>query len=72
MTFVSERKRATARLRHVADQNSVPAGDFGCNWREPFQKIHEFGMTPVAIARDPHHLPSRPSGWQFNTPAPLG
>src|SRR5690242_13811969 len=52
MTFMSEWKRATARLRHISDQDAVPAGDFGGNWREPLQKIHEFGMSPIAIARD--------------------
>ena len=25
-------------------------------------------MTPVAIAGNPHHLPVRPGGWQFNAP----
>src|SRR5262245_7672727 len=68
MTFMSEREWAAARLSHIADQDSVPAGGFGCDRREPFQEIHKFGMTPVAIAGNPHHLPGRPIGWQFGAP----
>ena len=63
-----ERKRAAPRLRHVADQNPLPASSFRGLWREAFQELHQFRMAPIAITRYSHHLPSRPRCGQFDTP----
>jgi hypothetical protein len=49
VALVSERKRAAPRLRHVADQDSLPASGFGGRWREAFQELHQFRMAPIAI-----------------------
>src|SRR4029079_5385866 len=45
-----------AGLRHVADQEPGPAG-FRRLAGQALQKIDQLGMSPVAIAREPHHLP---------------
>ena len=59
MAGVSGEHRTTARLRHVADANTVPACLFGAV-PEPFDEGNEAWMAPVAIARHPHDLPTRP------------
>ena len=47
-----------ARLRHVADEESAPADFFGF-FGEAFEESDQLGMSPVAIARQPHDLPGR-------------
>ena len=49
--------RTAARLRHVADQDPGPAGILVGLGRQPLQQRDHVGMRPVAIARQPHHLP---------------
>ena len=49
--------RAAARLRHVADQDPGPAGILVGLRRQPLDQCDHIGMRPVAIARQPHHLP---------------
>jgi hypothetical protein len=56
---MAERQRTAARLRHVADQDALPAGRLGGERREPLQELDQFRMAPIAIARQPHHLPVR-------------
>ena len=63
---VSEGQRSAARLRHVADQDAGPAGGLGGARREAFQEAHQFRMAPIAVARQPHHLPVRPVDRQFD------
>jgi hypothetical protein len=41
---------AAARLRHVADQQTTPAGGRGLGG-ELFQELHQVWMPPVAVAR---------------------
>ena len=57
MAHMAEGQRAAARLRHVADQDAVPAGGLGGERREALQEPDQFGMAPVAVARQAHHLP---------------
>ena len=56
MAGVSERQRPAARLRHVADQDAVPAGGLAAR---SARGLDQFGMAPVAVARQPHDLPIR-------------
>ena len=58
MTGVSGKHRTTARLRHVADPDTVPACLFSAV-PEPFDEGNEVWMSPVAIARHSHDLPPR-------------
>ena len=51
--------RATTPLRHVANEKSRPAIEVTRIGSEALKKIKQPGMTPVAIAREPHHLPIR-------------
>ncbi len=55
--------RAAARLRHVADQQAIPAV-LGGVVGERLDVPDEFGLAPVAVARQPHHLPVRPGDRQ--------
>ena len=57
MAGVAGDHRAAARLRHVADQNAGPAGILFRLVRQPLYQRDHVGMGPVAIARQPHHLP---------------
>ncbi len=66
MAQMPERQRAAARLRHVADQNAFPTGRLGGGRREFLQEFDQFRMAPVAIARQPHHLPVRPVDRQLD------
>src|ERR1700730_2448843 len=52
-----------ARLRHVANQKTVPANLF-CVRGKPFDEANELWITPVAVTRRPHDLPGRTSGRQ--------
>ena len=60
------RQRPAARLRHVADQDALPAGRLGGLRRESLQERDQFRMTPIAVARQPHHLPGRAVDRQFD------
>src|SRR3569833_1885897 len=57
VAHVSERQRPAARLRHVADEDAVPAGRLGVGGREALEEADEVGMAPVAVARQAHDLP---------------
>ena len=57
MAGMSGEHRAAARLRHVADQQSRPAGVLLRLVGQPLQQRDQVGMRPVAVARQPHHLP---------------
>ncbi len=48
--------RPPARLRHVADQQAVPASLAGIA-RDMLDRLEEHGHAPIAVAREPHHLP---------------
>src|SRR5262249_55068365 len=64
---MAKRKRTAARLGHIANQDSVPAGGFGGQRSEPSQKINQFRMSPIAVSRYTHHLPCLTGDRQFNT-----
>jgi hypothetical protein len=63
MAGVIGQHRPTARLRHVANQETVPAGRF-CVRGEPLDEANEFRMAPVAVSRRPHDLPGLTSDRQ--------
>ena len=58
MAGMAGEHRAAARLRHVAHEQPVPAGLRRLRG-EPLEELHQVGMAPVAVAREPHHLPGR-------------
>jgi len=57
MAGVAGEHRSAARLRHVADQDARPAGLLVRLRRQPLHQCDQVGMAPVAVARQPHHLP---------------
>ena len=57
MAGMAGEHRPAARLRHVADQYSGPAGILVRLIRQPLHQRDHVGMGPVAVARQPHHLP---------------
>src|SRR5262249_36334968 len=52
-------QRPAARLRHVANQKTVPANFFRVLGK-PFDEANELWVAPVAVTRQPHGLPGRP------------
>ena len=60
MRGVAGQHRTAARLRHVADQDAGPMADCRHLARKSFEKGEQGGMAPIAVARQPHHLPGRP------------
>ena len=58
MAGVAGQHRAAARLRHVADQDSRPAGVLARLGRQPRHQRDQVRMPPIAVARQPHHLPA--------------
>ena len=56
MARMAGEHRAAARLRHVADEEPGPA-DLGAFLGEPLEELHQARMSPIAVAREPHHLP---------------
>ena len=56
MAGMAGEHRAAARLRHVADQETAPAG-LRRLVGQPLEELHQARMAPVAVARQPHHLP---------------
>ena len=46
-----------ARLADVSDENAGPAGILVRMHRQPLEKRDRLGMAPIAVARQPHHLP---------------
>ena len=57
MAGMAGEHRPAARLRHVADQDAVPARLVVRLCRQPLHQRDEVGMPPIAVARQPHHLP---------------
>ena len=57
MTGMAERRRSAARLRQVADQDAVPSGGLRRLRRKFFEEADQRRVAPVAITRQPHHLP---------------
>ncbi len=53
---VSGQHRTTARLRHVADHQPRPA-ELRALGGQALQHVHQVWVSPVSIARQPHHLP---------------
>src|SRR5262249_34803358 len=60
MASVLGEHRPAARLRHVADQKTIPANLFRVVGK-PFDEANELRIAPVAVTRQPHDLPSRSS-----------
>src|SRR5262249_13566464 len=58
MASVVGKHRPAARLRHVADQKTVPANLFRALGK-PFDEANELRIAPVAVTRQPHDLPTR-------------
>ena len=52
-----------ARLRHIANQKTIPANLF-CVRGKRFDEANELRIAPVAVTRRPHDLPGRPSDRQ--------
>src|SRR5262245_10353964 len=63
MALVVAEHWAAARLRHVADQKTVPASFFRVLGK-PFDEVNELRIAPVAVTRQPHGLPGRSSDRQ--------
>jgi len=57
MTEMAADHRPTTRLRHVANEKSRPTIEIAGIGSKALKKIKQPGMAPVAIAREPHHLP---------------
>ncbi len=57
MAPVAGQHRAAARLRHVADQQAVAPADLRRLVGEALEEFDQVRMAPVAVARQPHHLP---------------
>ena len=53
-----------ARLRHVADQYPRPARFLMRPGRQSLEQRDQVGMRPIAVARQPHHLPGFAIDWQ--------
>src|SRR5215470_17959201 len=68
VALMSERKRTATGLRHIADQNSLPACSLGRERGETFEELHQRRVTPIAITRQPHDLPRRSDRRKFNAP----
>ena len=51
--------RTAAGLRHVADEETRPAVEAARVARETLKKVEQARMSPIAVAREPHHLPVR-------------
>ena len=58
MARVPGEHRPTTRLRHVFDKQSGPTRDLVRLDGQSLQQGNHIGMRPVAIARQPHDLPS--------------
>src|SRR4029077_712485 len=56
MAGMACKQRTTARLRHVADEETVPTG-FHPLAGQLLDEFDELRMAPISIARDAHHLP---------------
>src|SRR5262245_30405317 len=56
MAGMSGKHRTSARLGHIADQNTRPADRTRVS-RELLQIGNEAWMPPVTVARETHHLP---------------
>src|SRR5262249_54809180 len=66
MTGVVAWRRPAARLRQVADKDTIPAGRLRGSWGEFLQKVDQAGMAPIAVARQAHHLPGPAVDGKFN------
>src|SRR5215471_14051831 len=58
MAGMAGEHRAAARLPHVTDEETVPAG-LGRLRREPLEERNQVRMAPIAVARESHDLPGR-------------
>ncbi len=57
MAGMAGQHRTAARLRHVSDKETRPAVERAGVARQPLQIIEELRGAPIAVAREPHHLP---------------
>ena len=57
MAGVAGDHRTAARLRHVADEEAGPAVERPRVARQPLEIVEQARMSPIAVAREPHHLP---------------
>src|SRR6516162_10059108 len=67
MAGVVGEHRSAARLRHVANQKTIPASLFRVIGK-PFDEANELRIAPVAVTRRPHDLPGGSSGLQWHSP----
>src|SRR5262249_30004738 len=66
MASVLGEHRPTARLRHVADQKTIPT-DLFCVLGKSFDEANKLRIAPVAVTRQPHDLPGRSSDRQWHS-----
>src|SRR5215469_7022756 len=57
--------RAATGLCHIADEQSRPSDGLGA-LRVALDKVHQDRVAPIAVAREPHHLPVRPVDGERN------
>src|SRR4029079_15655699 len=67
MAGMSGNHGAATRLRHVANEKSWPSIKIARIGSKALKKIEQSGMAPVAVAREPHHLPVRTVDWKRDT-----
>ena len=59
MAGMAGQHRAAARLRQIADEQPVPAVVLLRRVGKLLHQTDQLGMTPIAVARQPHRLPGR-------------
>ena len=68
MAHMARQHRPAARLGQITDIKPPPRRLFSDFGREILYEIDQFGMAPVAIARQPHRGPCRPRLGQARRP----
>src|ERR1700682_971503 len=59
MACVTGAHRAAVRLRHITDQKTVPDSGVVHLKSEVLEEADQCRVAPIAVARQPHNLPSR-------------
>ena len=60
--------RSPTWLADVAYVDTVPTGFAGCDARQVLQEVYRHWQTPIAVPRQTHRLPGRPSFSQLHLP----